>query len=84
MGVDRFWFWVPVDAGEEENMLFGPAADRREGVGVGTKRSATWFATMTAQLCSFARLRRRAPKRMSCAERVARAEGALAELRSAR
>lgn len=73
-----------MDAGEEEKILFGPVADVREGVDVGRKRSATWFATMTAQLWSFARLRRRAPRRMSCAERVARAEGALAELRSAR
>ena len=76
---------VPVDAGEEEKTFpADAAADAREVVETGAKRSATWFATTNAQLCSRERDRRRAPSRTSCAERAASAEGVLAELRSAR
>ena len=76
---------VAVDAGEEQKTC--PAdtdADAREVVETGVKRSATWFATTIAQLCSRERDRRRAPSRTSCAERVASANGVFAELRSAR
>ena len=73
-----------MDAGLDEKRLLGPppiAAEVRLVAvamvlgGGGPKRSLTWLATTIAQSYSRASLRRSAPSRMSCADRVASAAG---------